>query len=121
MTASSDMTGLKDPFAVLDLDEEADDDTIQRRYLALVRQHSPERDPDRFREIRAAYEAIRNKRDRLRARLLSIHDTALQRLKLSCLGAPGEPARPDRKAVNALLREGADRIWAESVLPAPKT
>jgi curved DNA-binding protein CbpA len=121
MTGSDDKTIPPDPFAVLEIGEDADDETIQRRYLALVRRYPPERDPDRFREIRAAYEAIQNKRDRLRARLLSIHDAALLRLKRLCLGEPGEPGRPGRNTVNALLREGADRLWAESILPHPES
>jgi hypothetical protein len=80
------MTGREDPktpdsFAVLDVAEDADDETIKRRYLALVRQHPPEREPERFGEIRAAFEAVESKRDRLRARLLTIHDAALLRLK----------------------------------------
>ena len=70
-----------DPFAILDVPEDADDETIKRRYLALVRQHPPEREPERFGEIRAAFEAVESKRDRLRARLLTIHDAALLRLK----------------------------------------
>jgi hypothetical protein len=108
---------MRDPFAVLDVAEDADDETIQRRYLALVRRHPPEREPERFGEIRAAFEAVRGRRDRLRARLLTIHDGALLRLKRACLQADGEPRRPRLNTVQALLREGADRIWAEQVLP----
>ena len=109
---------IQDPIGVLELDEDADDDTIQRRYLALVRQFPPERAPERFQEIRAAFEAIRGKRDRLRARLLTIHDGALLRLKRACLDAPeAAPARPRLASVRALLREGADRTWADSALP----
>jgi hypothetical protein len=108
---------MRDPFAVLDVAEDADDETIQRRYLALVRQHPPEREPERFGEIRAAFEAVEGKRDRLRARLLTIHDAALLRLKRDLLEADGPPRRPGLATVRALLRDGADRIWAESILP----
>jgi hypothetical protein len=108
---------MRDPFAVLDVAEDADDETIQRRYLALVRQHPPEREPERFGEIRAAFEAVQGKRERLQARLLTIHDGALLRLKRGCLEADGEPRRPGLATVRALLRDGADRIWAEQVLP----
>jgi hypothetical protein len=106
-----------DPFAVLDVAEDTDHETIKRRYLALVRQHPPEREPERFNEIRAAFEAVTSKRDRLRARLLTIHDAALLRLKQDLLDAKGPPRRPGLATVRALLRDGADRIWAESVLP----
>ena len=106
-----------DPFAILDVPEDADDETIKRRYLALVRQHPPEREPERFGEIRAAFEAVESKRDRLRARLLTIHDAALLRLKRDLLEADGPPRRPGLATVRALLRDGADRIWAESIPP----
>ena len=108
---------IPDPFAVLDVAEDADDETIRRRYLALVRLHPPERDPERFGGIRTAFEAIRSRRDRMRIRLLTDHDAALQRLKRACLETAGEPGRPGRATVQALLREGADRIWADGVLP----
>jgi hypothetical protein len=108
---------MNDPFAVLDLPEDADDETIQKRYLALVRRYSPEREPERFGEIRAAYEAIRDRRERVRLRLLGTHGGALLRLKRACLEAGGPPRRPGRGTINALLRDGADRIWADRVLP----
>jgi len=110
-----------DPFAVLGVSEDADDAEVRARYLALVRDHSPERDPERFATIRAAYEAVRTRRDRLRLRLFATEGMALARLKRAAL-APPETAppetgvgHPDRKTVNALLREGVDR-WAERVL-----
>src|SRR5687768_31578 len=100
---------LNDPFAVLDLPEDADDEAIQKRYLALVRRYSPEREPERFAEIRTAYEAIRDRRERVRLRLLGVHGGALMRLKRACLEAAAPPRRPGRSTVNALLRDGADR------------
>jgi len=121
MTGSRDPLPMNDPFAVLDLPEDADDQAIQKRYLALVRRHSPERAPERFAELRAAYERIRDRRDRLRLRLLGIQGGALMRLKRACLEAAGPPRRPGRSTVNALLRDGADRLWAESVLPGEQT
>ena len=121
MTETNDDLMTTDPFTVLDIDEEADDETIRRRYLALVRQHPPERDPERFRAVRAAYEAIRGRRDRLRVRLLTLHGAALLHLKRACLEPAGDaPGRPGRTTVQALLREGADRIWADRVLSDAK-
>ena len=54
-----------DPFVVLGVDENAGDDAIKQRYLALVRRHPPDREPDRFQAVRRAYEAIRGERERL--------------------------------------------------------
>ncbi len=60
---------MKNPFHVLGLPEDADDEMIKKAWLRLVRQHPPERDPDRFQEIRSAYETIASRRDRLRYQL----------------------------------------------------
>ena len=49
-----------DPLVVLGLAPGADDSEIRRRYLELVRRHPPEREPDLFREIHAAYELARD-------------------------------------------------------------
>ena len=53
---------MRDPFTVLGVAEDADDAEIRRRYLALVRDFPPDRDPDRFREYRAAYDALSDER-----------------------------------------------------------
>ena len=65
---------MHNPFIILDVAETADDDTIKKAYLQQVREHPPERDPERFQTIRAAYETIKTRRDRLRYRLFQ-HDT----------------------------------------------
>ena len=66
-----------DPFAVLGVDENAGDEAIKQRYLALVRAHPPDREPDRFQEFRRAYEAIRGERERLEVKLLQTSNAAL--------------------------------------------
>src|SRR5947209_16725905 len=60
---------MTDPHEVLGLPPDADDETIRRRYLELVRQFSPEHHPDKFAAIRAAYESLRDLNTRLRHRL----------------------------------------------------
>lgn len=49
---------VKDPHHVLGLDSDASTDRIRERYLQLVRQFPPERDPDQFRSINAAYKML---------------------------------------------------------------
>lgn len=44
------------PFEVLGLSLDADEDTVRARYLELVRQYPPDRDPAMFTKIRQAYE-----------------------------------------------------------------
>lgn len=101
---------MRDPFTVLGVGEEASDAEIRRRYLALVRDYPPDRAPERFREYRAAYEALGDQRKRLEARLLQTNQAALGRLALAALNAaPPTPSRPSKKSVAALLAEGLMR------------
>jgi curved DNA-binding protein CbpA len=60
---------MSDPYAVFGLPADSDDETIRRRYLELVKQFSPEREPGKFAAIRRAYESLRDLETRLRHRL----------------------------------------------------
>lgn len=48
------------PAETLGLDPTADEAAIRKRYLELVRQFPPDRDPERFAEIRNAYDQLRD-------------------------------------------------------------
>ncbi|MDZ7619468.1 MAG: J domain-containing protein [Patescibacteria group bacterium] len=63
---------MNDPYEVLGLEHSADTDSIRRRYLELVRCHSPEREPERFAEVRAAYDALRDPIVSLKKRLFDL-------------------------------------------------
>lgn len=60
---------MTDPYAVLGLSADTDDETIRRRYLELVKQFSPEHHPEKFAAIRQAYESLRDQDTRLRYQL----------------------------------------------------
>lgn len=47
---------MRKDYEILGIDENADEKAIKRAYFKLIRTHSPEKDPERFQEIRAAYE-----------------------------------------------------------------
>ncbi|MCP4165194.1 MAG: DnaJ domain-containing protein [Chloroflexi bacterium] len=59
----------QDPYAVLGVDRNADMGTIKRAYFQLVRQYPPEREPTKFKEIRASYEKINTPERRSRTNL----------------------------------------------------
>lgn len=82
---------MNDPYEVLGLEHTADTETIRRRYLELVRRHSPEREPERFAAIRAAYEELRDPIVNLAKRLF---DTSALQTFDSLL----EQVRPDVRA-----------------------
>jgi curved DNA-binding protein CbpA len=106
---------MNDPFTVLGVGEDAGDDQIKQRYLALVRAFPPDREPERFQAYRAAYEALCDQRKRLEAKLLRTNDVALSRLKQLLL-APSRPVsgRATRATVSALLVEGIDRACGQA-------
>jgi curved DNA-binding protein CbpA len=60
---------MTDPYAVLDVEPDADDDTIRRRYLELVKEFPPERHPEKFAAVRGAYERLKDLDARVRHRL----------------------------------------------------
>jgi len=98
---------MRDPFTVLGVDERADDAEIRRRYLALVRQFPPDREPERFQDYRAAYEALSDERKRLEMTLLRTNEAALSRLGLAALNAASPlAARATKRTVAALLAGG---------------
>ena len=60
---------MSDPYAVLGLPPDCDDEAIRRRYLELVKQFSPEHHPEKFAAVRRAYDSLRDLNTRLRYRL----------------------------------------------------
>jgi curved DNA-binding protein CbpA len=63
---------MADPLQVLGLTANADTETIRQRYLQLVREFPPEREPDRFREIRNAYEVVLDPVRRMKWKLFKL-------------------------------------------------
>ncbi len=103
--ASHQSRAIVDPFAVLALDHSATSEQIRTRYLELVRAHPPDRDPDRFAEIRAAYDAASDPLQRWVKRFC-VHE-------LDSVDALIEAfeQRPQRFSTDQLLRCG-DRVLA---------
>ena len=49
----------QDPYAVLGVDRTSDEAAIKRAYFRLVREYPPEREPEKFQQIRSAYDLVR--------------------------------------------------------------
>lgn len=62
---------MNDSHAVLNLPPNASVEEVRARYLQLVRENPPERAPERFAEIRAAYDDLRDPARQLSAQLFS--------------------------------------------------
>ena len=63
---------MSDPYSVLGLARNAEEAEIRQRYLELVKKFSPDRDPAKFAEIRAAYDRVRDSDQRLEAQIFDI-------------------------------------------------
>ena len=61
-----------DPYDVLGLDTSASQDEIKRAYFTRVREHPPERDPQAFKRIRAAYEQLNTPERKLDTDMLRV-------------------------------------------------
>ena len=63
---------MSEPHEVLGLSRFADEAEVRRRYLELVRQFPPDRDPDQFAAIRLAYDQVRDPVARLATQLFKL-------------------------------------------------
>ena len=50
----------EDAYKVLGVSRDASQEEIKRAYFRMVRQHTPDSDPEMFQEIRRAYEALKD-------------------------------------------------------------
>ena len=94
---------MSDPYLILGVADDADDDVIHGAYLAAIRACPPERDPGRFEAVRSAYEAVRTRRDRLAHGLFDT--TAPEIDEILDRATPLQaPRRPSPELFAALLR-----------------
>ena len=104
MNSGSTLNSVADPYAMLGVDRTADDGAIERAYLALALKHPIEREPERFVEIRAAYESIRTSDRRQRTNLFILQHP------------PPLPARRDPSFNMSVHRSDVLVIALESIL-----
>lgn len=88
-------------FFVLGLRPDASGSAIRNRYLELVKQYSPEQSPQEFRRITAAYEAIKEKRDRIAHQILNLEKRPEESLRQL---ARAKPVQRRRVGLKTLLQ-----------------
>ncbi len=62
------------PYKTLGVERDATEAQIKQAYFALIRQHSPEHDPEGFKRIRSAYEKLRAGSERAQTDLFLIDE-----------------------------------------------
>jgi len=94
---------MRDPYLILGVSQDADDDAIHAAFLDAIKRCPPDRDPAAYDERRKAYEALRTRRDRL---AYEMFDRALPdpRDILDRSFPVTAPGRPGRDLFQALLR-----------------
>ena len=103
------LTLIEDPYKTLGVKSGATEAEIKQAYFALVREHPPERDPEGFKRIRAAYEKLRAGSERAETDLLLIDEqeafdlTKLQHFKTEPPPITPELIRADLIALEAAL------------------
>jgi curved DNA-binding protein CbpA len=63
---------MADPYEILGIVRGSTEADVRRRYLELVRQYPPDREPERFTEIHQAYEKLRDPVVRLESKLFDL-------------------------------------------------
>lgn len=98
---------MKTPFQILGVDESAADDQIKSAYLKMVRKYPPDRFPERFKEIKGAFEMIKTMRKRLSYRLFHVSEPDINTLISSALGGAEEriPADAFLEIISVLHKE----------------
>jgi DnaJ-class molecular chaperone len=87
---------MTDPYLLLGVERSADDETIRAAYLAAIRSCPPERDHERFAQVRAAYETIAREPDRLAHELFDTTAPTAQDVleRMWSQWTPAPPAAP---------------------------
>ena len=93
---------MSDPYRRLGVPSTASDETIRAAYLAALRECPPERDPQRFEQVRAAYEAIAHERDRLAHALFDATAPTPEDV-LAMLADDWQPGRASEHSLRRLL------------------
>ena len=96
---------MHNPYAVLEVAETASDAVIKKAYLQKVRAHPPERDPQQFQMIRAAFESIRSRQDRLHYRWFEQTAPNIDELVSNALTADHNTTRPALQLIQQVLAE----------------
>jgi len=98
---------------------DATDAQIRKAYLALIRTHTPEKDPARFKEIATAYERIKDETVRLETALFGPTRITDTREALEALARAATPGR--RRVGLGTLWQAAGQVsrrHASSPLPS---
>ena len=91
------------PYKTLGVNRTATESEIKRAYFGLVREHPPERDPEGFKRIRAAYEKLRASAARAETDLFLVVEQSEMLAASSLQTFPQQPAPVNKETIKADL------------------
>src|SRR4051794_148407 len=91
------------PYQVLGIERDAGEAEIKRAYFSMVREHPPERDPEGFKRIRAAYEQLKASKDRAETDLFLIDEPSPAQILSALRPTAAEPPPITREMILADL------------------
>lgn len=97
---------MTNPYLILQVASDADDEQIHQAYLNRLRECPPDQDPAQFELVRGAYETIKTRRRRLAHELFNSQPPTLAELAAVGLGT-GDPRKPDEATIRGLLAESS--------------
>jgi DnaJ-class molecular chaperone len=100
---------MKSAFETLDLSEDADDTEVKAAYLQKTKLFPPDQAPDRFQEIRQAYDAIKDQRSRIHYQLFHRQDTDLSQL-VNCAFKNVKPVEINHQQIKKLLQLSIEKV-----------
>ena len=100
---------MTNPFELLKIPESAGDDEIRAAYLARVREYPPERAPEQFQAIRAAYDRIKTEKARI-AHLYIDPPEVDNNEVLNLLLRADQPGRPNPQQFQNLFADSLQQI-----------
>ncbi len=100
---------MKNPYDVLQVSPVAGDSKIKEAYVQMVKAFPPDRSPEKFKEIRKAYETIATPRDRVNYKLFSIEDMPnaehLEHLMLNLTKSEHRGRIPPKKLIETIIKK----------------
>jgi curved DNA-binding protein CbpA len=108
---------MKNPYKVLEVQINATDEEIRKAWLEKVKQFPPDRFPEKFKDIREAYERIENRTSRLRHFLFSTDlyiDSPFEALTQE-IEDPAKRKPPSSGDFQGILRKSFDKLHSNSV------
>ncbi|MBF0379433.1 MAG: J domain-containing protein [Magnetococcales bacterium] len=94
---------MKNPFHILNIEPDADDEAVHAAYQRLIAIHSKTASPTRAKEIEWAYDTIKNPRDRISFKLFQTPTPDIPTLLGPSLSNPTS-ATPNKEKTLAVIK-----------------